>query len=304
MSVDCVAQKIKVRLLTIFFSYQVNNSPLTTGHAKPTFEDLILQRQRQASKSILVQVPSSTTYARLLHYCQQFGSIEQCFYYSTHNNKDRFILFEFKNHSSVRELIDSSTHLQNEPSVPITSQFLAYNPNIKIKGVREVPSLTKQKNAPSKLDIYNDLQNCASVDEQIWKLYEMTSLTDLDIRLRFFGAHQIKSTLSGIFPNAKVYPFGSSVNGFGKIGSDLDLVMNLNGEFGTEEKSKTLFFLTKPAQEDRLQKRRYLEILCGIIGNVLPGISNVRPILHARVPIIKYHQQCLELEVDISINNL
>lgn len=59
-------------------------------------------------------------------------------------------------------------------------------------------------------------------------LYTTTKLNDVGIRLRFMVARQIETALSGIFPNMVVYPFGSSVNGFGKMGCDLDLVLRLN----------------------------------------------------------------------------
>lgn len=55
-------------------------------------------------------------------------------------------------------------------------------------------------------------------------LYDMLKITDLDIRLRFFTAEQISYYLSRLFYNISVIPFGSSVNGFGQIGCDLDLL--------------------------------------------------------------------------------
>lgn len=55
-------------------------------------------------------------------------------------------------------------------------------------------------------------------------LYNMLKITDLDIRLRFFTAEQISYYLSRLFTNLSVIPFGSSVNGFGQIGCDLDLL--------------------------------------------------------------------------------
>jgi poly(A) RNA polymerase len=36
-------------------------------------------------------------------------------------------------------------------------------------------------------------------------------------------------SLSGMFPRIRAVPFGSSVNGFGRAGCDLDLVMQLGG---------------------------------------------------------------------------
>lgn len=55
-------------------------------------------------------------------------------------------------------------------------------------------------------------------------LHDSTKLDELGTRLRFFTARQLELAMSGLFPLCAVLPFGSSVNGFGKAGSDLDVV--------------------------------------------------------------------------------
>lgn len=59
-------------------------------------------------------------------------------------------------------------------------------------------------------------------------LYSLTALNDIGTRLRFLTALQIEKMISGMFPYAVAYPFGSSVNGYGKMGCDLDLVLRLS----------------------------------------------------------------------------
>lgn len=61
-------------------------------------------------------------------------------------------------------------------------------------------------------------------------LYDKTKLNDLGIRLRFLTANQVENALSGMFPTVTAFPFGSSVNGFGKMGCDLDLVLRLSNQ--------------------------------------------------------------------------
>lgn len=56
-------------------------------------------------------------------------------------------------------------------------------------------------------------------------LYESSRLDELGLRLRLLTARQIEMALEGIFPNIAVLPFGSTVNGLGKAGCDLDLVV-------------------------------------------------------------------------------
>lgn len=56
------------------------------------------------------------------------------------------------------------------------------------------------------------------------KLHSVLKFSELDIRLRFYTAYELELSLSKLFPSLSVLPFGSSVNGFGQIGCDLDLV--------------------------------------------------------------------------------
>lgn len=68
------------------------------------------------------------------------------------------------------------------------------------------------------------------VSDQILTLYNFTKLNDVGTRLRFLTGNQIETCLVGMFPNTSVYPFGSSVNEFGKMDCDLDLVLRLNSK--------------------------------------------------------------------------
>lgn len=60
------------------------------------------------------------------------------------------------------------------------------------------------------------------------KLCNLTELNDTGIRLRYLVARQIETSLAGIFPKASAVPFGSSVNGYGKMGCDLDVVLKFH----------------------------------------------------------------------------
>ena len=62
----------------------------------------------------------------------------------------------------------------------------------------------------------------------MYTLHLFFRLSDTEIRLRFITANQIEKSFACLFPHLKVLPFGSSINGFGKHGCDLDLVMNFN----------------------------------------------------------------------------
>lgn len=159
------------------------------------------------------------------------------------------------------------------------------------------------------------------ISDQISELYNLTKLNDLGLRLRFLTARQAESTLSGVFPNVCAYPFGSSVNGFGKMGCDLDVVMRFNENRVSEfvvtrklfqcvtflkenESSRLVFHCKAGSGSERSTNQRNMEAVGDLINLFLPGCSQVRRILQAKVPIIKYHQHLTNIECDLSMSNM
>lgn len=47
-----------------------------------------------------------------------------------------------------------------------------------------------------------------------------------------------------------------------------------------------------------------METISDILQLFLPGVSHVRRILQARIPIIRYHHEYLDVEIDLSMTNL
>jgi len=64
----------------------------------------------------------------------------------------------------------------------------------------------------------------------MWMLYNKLTMSDLDVRLRYFLCCDLESSLRKLLPDVSVRPFGSSVNGFGRYDCDLDLVVNLDSD--------------------------------------------------------------------------
>lgn len=55
---------------------------------------------------------------------------------------------------------------------------------------------------------------------------------------------------------------------------------------------------------ERSQAQRYIEAVGDLLQLFLPGCSQVRRILQARVPILKYNQQYTDIECDLSMTNM
>jgi poly(A) RNA polymerase len=72
------------------------------------------------------------------------------------------------------------------------------------------------------------------------------------------------------------------------------------------ENSSRLIFHAKGGLSggQRMQVQRYCDQFSNIVQAFLPGCQNVQNILHARVPIVKYQQQLLGLECDLSMTSL
>ena len=64
------------------------------------------------------------------------------------------------------------------------------------------------------------------MSQQMRALHDFYKLSNLDTRLRFLACRQLELALSGLFPQAEVVPFGSSVNTFGANTTDLDMIVN------------------------------------------------------------------------------
>lgn len=194
------------------------------------FNDIVTTRRAQAQKSILVQVNSDKSFDELHKYCSQYGTIIGGHHYTLKNRQ--FILVEYSNELEAKQAIEHSTFHE-------TSDLCVKSPLLWFRAAQN-GTVEKNCNISGKLivtdgcqpidyneinEIMNDAENLA---DQMVILYRSTKLSDLGIRLRFLAARQIEESICGVFPKAKAYLFGSSVNGYGKLGCDLDLILQLN----------------------------------------------------------------------------
>ena len=88
--------------------------------------------------------------------------------------------------------------------------------------------------------------------------------------------YQIKEIFSGMFPLLQVYPFGSSVNGCGRGGSDLDVVVSLVGRDGSSSSRSPLVFQAKPSiMPSKTQIVQYLGIYSEVLKHLATGCTEV-----------------------------
>lgn len=270
------------------------------------YDQFICKRRLQSKCSVLVQVSSENSCTDLYSYCSKFGSVKNMFHYKL-TGSNHFVLTEFNDQSAVNTLLDSSTHVEDSNVIAVKSPFLWFrsdsskkNTNLINKGLQNIP--IQENQIMIEPNIKNiGLEKVESISDQMLLLLESIQLNDIGSRLRFLTAIQIENALKGIFPLSEVLPFGSSVNSFGKIGSDIDLV--LVDKNTPKNKASRLIYHGKCVSNSRTQIQRNIEILGDLLQLFLPGCSRVKRISQARVPIVKYSQDFVGVECDLAVSN-
>lgn len=270
------------------------------------YDKFICKRRSQSKCSVLVQVSSENSCSDLYSYCSKFGSIKNMFHYQL-TGANHFVLTEFNDESSVNALLDQSKHIEDSNVIAVRSPFLWFRSNLSKTNLKNItdnkfnfPLQAKQIIIEPDIKTIG-LENLDSLSEQMLLLLERTQLNDIGTRLRFLTAMQIENAIKGIFPLSKILPFGSSVNSFGKIGSDIDLVLVNNNI--TKDQTSRLIYHGKCMSNSRTQLQRNIEILGDLLQLFLPGCSRVKRISQARVPIVKYSQDFVGVECDLAVSN-
>ncbi|KAL6262470.1 hypothetical protein P5V15_007555 [Pogonomyrmex californicus] len=280
----------------------------STRSVQTTLETEIIQRRDQARRSLLIQVYSPKSHNDLYNYCSRFGDILSMHHYQVNRNhyQENYILVEFKDVVSVDGIMSYASFVRSDYIAPVKSSVLWFR-----KGQVAISQKNQTKVALTvehgyiyinDKKILNVLSNAKSISGQIIILYETLRLTDLEIRLRFHTAQHLEQYFSGLFHNMRVLPFGSSINGFGRRKCDLDLV--LVPDYSQEGNSRLVFHSKPIRHNDRNETKEFLGILANAMYQFIPGISNVRRILEARVPIIKFHYDYTQIECDLSATNM
>ncbi|XP_017086763.1 poly(A) RNA polymerase, mitochondrial [Drosophila eugracilis] len=293
--------------------------PEATGrNGKHNYEEFIRRHQRQARCSIVVQVSSEKSYTELYNYCSRFGSILSAHHYCVRQDEAlHYVLMEYSTPEESAAAIDAGVTIGEPKSAPVRSPFLWFraagggrrSSKMTISSLPKLHSLDGTRQV-EQAHLQGLLRGATDIEEQVKLLHEQTRLNEIGIRMRFLAALQVERAIAGMFPAAQAQPFGSSVNGFGRMGCDLDLILRFDKDMGAksileaEEPSRLVFHTKETFSNGRSQTQRHMECFGDMLHLFLPGVCHVRRILQARVPIIKYHHEHLDLEVDLSMSNL
>ena len=270
------------------------------------FEQMLKFRQNEAKKCILVKVHTMKYISDLEKFCKHYANIVNILPYSVTDNKN-FVLMELQSAEDVQIFKDIAAFKTDVECIQIVSPLFSFESRNKFSSYQSKEDIALYSNfrVPKLDEVRKSLEQVDSVSDQMVSLYNGLKITDLDIRLRFYTANLISYYLSMLFPNVHVVPFGSSVNGFGQVGCDLDLLCKttmdhrkvLNG-------SKRFFSITRKIPLiERDEQKEFLEVVATIMKMCIPGISNIKKILEARVPIIRFSNVYTNMICDLSSTN-
>ncbi|XP_052741979.1 poly(A) RNA polymerase, mitochondrial isoform X1 [Bicyclus anynana] len=279
-----------------------------------TFDEIVALRRAEARRSLVVQVNSESSFNELHGYCSKYASINDIHHYRN-SGGEHFMLIEFNSEENLKDVLKScSSHQKDVDVMGVQSPFLWFRAS---SGVREkyeqsIKQLAVKDGSKSVNEevLYEELLNCDSVSDQIQMLYDRTVLNDIGVRLRYMVARQLEVVFSSLYANIRVQPFGSSVNGFGRMGCDLDLVLSNNLDehnlisFVTQSSQKhRLVYQEKKSEGARSPSQRHMELLGALLELRVPGAGRVQRILNARVPIVKYSHELADVDCDLCCNN-
>lgn len=272
--------------------------------------DLSKKRMSEAARSITIEVESHNSYKSVYNYCKQFGAIKNAIAYAMPDER-KFVLLEYDSEDAIDDTLKFVGFKSN--TVPWKNRFLQLrNSRLRDENAQSV-DIPLQHGVLKESSVADLLQKAETIDEQAILLYNHTCVNDISVRLKFLGALQAQHVLhhfwNYIFPNSVIFPFGSSVTGYGELGCDLDMTLRFDryGERFDVNADDPLQFYGKElesGEELRKLEGRQVKCIASMFDYVLPGSAQVMSFHGARVPIVRYFDENIHSSVDLSINNL
>ena len=185
---------------------------------------------------------------------------------------------------SALKLLHSCAHNESVKAIPTLSPFLWLRgvPNSS-SASEKIALITEQQLAHEQLT--RAMSQASSLSEQISMLNDHCSLSEIGKRLRWMTCIQVERMFTSLFHKLRVWPFGSSVNGCGRKGSDLDMVISLDGHCSGESDKTPLVFQAKAALNDaRFQNRKHLELFGDILQQFGTGCTQIQRIIKSNGP--------------------
>ncbi|XP_032407311.1 poly(A) RNA polymerase, mitochondrial [Xiphophorus hellerii] len=272
-----------------------------------SLSELMADRQEQAEKSVLISCPSRTSEKKFLKFLSKHGDINKHFFYESYGV---YAVVEFARRDSVASLLESAAipSVNHECMVPFKSRLLSLSNQSSAASPAQQPGLPCRPQATVSInELIQRLSREDSVDDQIGALTETYQLTEENSRLRFLVCSLLKDVAAAYFPECTIRPFGSSVNGFGKLGCDLDMFLDLDSisgwNFKPPKSGLSLEYQMKRTNSERHVTQSILSVIGECVDHFGPGCVGVQKILNARCPLVRFAHQPSGFQCDLTANN-
>ncbi|XP_019587090.2 poly(A) RNA polymerase, mitochondrial [Rhinolophus sinicus] len=274
---------------------------------KKRFSEVQKERREQAQRSVLIHFPNKISEKKFLKYLSQHGPVNNHFFYESFG---LYAVVEFCQKESVASLqsVTRTPSLGTEAAIPFRSRCF----HLKLKNASnqtaEQSCISRSNQSPpSSKKLFELLCDAESIDDQLNTLLKEFQLTEENTKLRYFTSSLIEDIAAAYFPDCAVRPFGSSVNGFGKLGCDLDMFLDLD-EIGKFSDHKTLGnflmeFQVKNVPSERIATQKILSVIGECLDHFGPGCVGVQKILNARCPLVRFSHQASGFQCDLTTNN-
>ncbi|KAK7488187.1 hypothetical protein BaRGS_00020629, partial [Batillaria attramentaria] len=275
--------------------------------------------------------PPSTTEAALRQYFSQFGNISRVM---LEKQRGCYCILHFDNEAAVQRALAYASHrlggnrLTVRPRKPITpTTGHGQRPDPRASYQKAKAAALEEEEAVKQADydrLMHTLLQCSSVLDQMEMLYQSVALSNQEVQSRHEVCQYLHHTLLPFFPTCTFHQFGSSVNGFGMHGCDMDVFV----DFHDDE-------ISPEAEEELRQKFRSVELpyirdirsINTTLGPLLPSQLREVPILDrarllsriltyhgkscgdvtyipsARCPIARFVHMPTGIKCDMSVNN-
>jgi len=304
------------------------------NHRKRQFQES--KREQQEGKGVYINQLGDLKLSSTQAYFSQFGTITNIFIGWDKAKQDKMysLIIEYEEEASVQKIL--SRDLRNKHWVPVVpGERSLHRVRVSERKVSNARPRSPSPPPPPQIS-FGEIQVCLSVltdmDEQIEEIMHLTELCEEDIQERNAICKNISKTFAmNGYPNCIVSPFGSTVNGLGFRGCDVDIYLDL-GEIPVNRSLSDSVDFTSDAnplmsadescddslnqeqpndqsnsskqsksssKESQIKKVR----LASQLLRHIPHCCRIHPITGARVPIVKFIHRRTGINCDMSFKN-